>query len=221
MKTIALVLFVFLSLVSANSFAEDKSDRGAFYEMNSIVLTITERSLKLIDRADNGEHALKILKGGIPAISIKEAVAKMQASHGLFQKRAITFNPASNLLIEFEGRVANLIISHIARGRDGNYLALSVPDIYFSENMPVSIGGQEKIIKQLNISTDPSAGLLLQSRFSWSLLSDYWWFFQNKMDYDRKFKVQGLINYAEVKSEKGEIERLELVIMIIKINALP
>ena len=145
----------------------------------------------------------------------------MQASHGLFQEKSVMLSPASNLLIEFEGRVANLIISHICRGRDGNYLALSVPDIYFSENMPMSIDGQEKIIKQLIISTDPSVGLLLQSRFSWSLLSDYWWFLQNKIDYDRKFKVQGLINYAETKSENGEIERLELMIMIIKISALP
>ena len=29
----------------------------------------------------------------------------------------------------------------------------------------------------------------------------------------------GLINYAETKSENGEIERLELMIMIIKISA--
>lgn len=221
MKTIALAVSVFLSLISANSFAADDGARGAVYEMNGLVLTITERSLKLLDRADNGGHALKILKGEIPAISIKEAIEKMQASHGLFQEKSVMLSPASNLLIEFEGRVANLIISHICRGRDGNYLALSVPDIYFSENMPASIDGREKIIKQLNISTDPSVGLLLQSRFSWSLLSDYWWFLQNKMDYDRKFKVQGLINYAETKSENGEIERLELMIMIIKINALP
>ena len=218
---IVLFVFAFLSLINSSSFAEDNGARGTVYEMNGLVLTITERSLKLIDRADNGEHALKILKGGISTMSIREAVEKIQASHGLFQEKSVMLSPASNLLIEFEGRVANLIISHICRGRDGNYLALSVPDIYLSENIPVSIDGREKIIKQLIISTDPSVGLLLQTRFSWSLLSDYWWFLQNKMDYDRKFKVQGLINYAETKSENGEIERLELMIMIIKISALP
>ncbi|MEK7463150.1 MAG: hypothetical protein AAB621_02200 [Patescibacteria group bacterium] len=221
MKTIILAIFVFLSLISANSFAADDGTRGAVYEMNGLVLTITERSLKLLDRADDGKHASKILNGEIHAISIKEAIEKMQASHGLFHKKAITLSPTSNLLIEFEGRISDLIINHCCRGRDGNYLTLSVPNIYFSENLAIKINGQEKIIKQLNISTDPSVGLLLQTRFSWSLLSDYWWFLQNKMDYDRKFKVQGLINYAETKSENGEIERLELMIMIIKISALP
>ena len=98
MKTIALAVSVFLSLISANSFAADDGTRGAVYEMNGLVLTITERSLKLLDRADNGGHALKILKGEIPAISIKEAIAKMQASHGLFQEKSVMLSPASNFL---------------------------------------------------------------------------------------------------------------------------
>ena len=221
MKAIALAISIFLSLISAYPLAADNGARGAVYDLDNSVLTITKESLKLIDRADNGEHASKILKGEVPAISIKEAIEKIQASHDLFKEKIVVLNPASNLLVEFEGRVANVIMNHICRGKDGNYLALSVPDIYFSENLSVNINGQEKKIKQLIISTDPSNALLLQKKLLWGSVGEYWRFFLKQIDYDRKFKVQGLINYAEQRSEKGEIERLELMITIIKISALP
>ena len=130
-------------------------------------------------------------------------------------------SPASNLLIEFEGRIGNLLMSHICRGEGGNYLAISVPDISFSENFPINISGQEKVIKQLIIGTDPSTGLLLQKKLLRGSVTESWRFLLKQVDYDRKFKVQGLINYAEQKSEKNEIEKLELTIVIIKISPLP
>lgn len=228
---IVLAVSVFLSLVSADSFAQNKDSRGAAYNLDGSVLTITEASFKLIDRIGNGEHASMILEGKIPSISLKEAVEKIQASHDLFQEGSVMLSPASNLLIEFEGRIANLLITHICRGKSGNYLAISAPDIFFSENTPVNINGRKKIIKQLLVSTDPSAGLLLQKKLLGELDSDYWRFLLSQTDYDKKFKVQGLVNYAEQKSDpalkdeygasKNEIERLELMITIIKISPLP
>lgn len=174
-----------------------------------------------MDHTDNGEHALKILKGEIPAISIKEAAERIEASHDLFQEKIATFNPSSNLLIEFEGRVADMIVSHTCNGRDGVYLSLSIPNIYYAENMPISIDGQEKIIKELVISTDPSNALLLRNKLLWGAVGDYWGFFLKRIDKNNKFKVTGLINYAEQKSDKNEIEKLQLMITVIKISPLP
>jgi len=221
MKIIALAISVFLSLISANSFAKDDGTRGAVYDLDDSVLTITEKSLKQIDRADNGEHASKILKGEVPMISIREAAERIQASRDMFHEKVATFSPTSNLLIEFEGRVTDLVVSHICNGRDGKYLTLSIPNIYSSEDMPVSIDGKEKTIKQLIISTDPSNALLLRNKLLWGAVGDYWRFFLKRIDYDSKFKVTGLINYAGQRSEKNEIERLELMITIIKISTLP
>lgn len=220
MRIIALAISVCLSLISAISFAGDNGTRGAVYDMDNSVLTITEGSLKVLDRANNGEHASKILKGEIPVISIKEAIENIQASHDLFLEGSVMPSPASNLLVEFEGRVSDLIMSHICRGEGGNYLALSVPNIYTSENFSININGKEKVVKQLIISTDPSAALLLQKKLLWGSVGDYWRFFLKQIDYDKKFKVQGLINYAGQRSEKGEIERLELMILVIKISPL-
>jgi len=222
MKTIALAISVFLSLISADLLAADDGTRGAVYDLNGSTLSITKKSFyELIDRADNGEHASKILKGEIPAISIKEAVERIEASHDLFREKVATFGPTSNLLVEFEGRVANMIVSHICNGKDGKYLALSIPDIYYSEDLAISINGQEKIIKELMVSTDPSNALLLRNKLLWGTVGDYWRFFLKQIDKDNKFKVLGLINYAEQKSDKGEIERLQLMITVIKISPLP
>jgi len=218
---IVLFIFTFLSLISTNSFAADNGNRGAVYDLDKSVLTITEGSLKVIDRADSGEHALKILKGEISTMSIREAIEKIQASHDMFQDKVATFGPTSNLLIEFEGRVTDIVVSHICNGRDGKYLTLSIPNIYSSEDMPVNIDGREKIIKKLIISTDPSNALLLKKKLLWGATSDYWKFFLREIDYDNKFKVTGLVNYAGQKSENNEIERLELMITIIKISPLP
>jgi len=218
MRTVIFV-FVFLNLLNLKAFADDGT-RGAVYDMEKSVLTITEKSLKLLDRVDNGEHALKILKGEIPPISIKTAVEKIETSHNLFEEKSVMLSPASNLLVEFEGRVVNLIMSHVCRGNDGNYLTVSVPDIYFAENVSIKINGEEKVIKQLIVSTDPSTALLLQKKLLWGSVGDYWRFFLKQIDYDKKFKVQGLINFAEQKSDKKEIERLELMIVIIRISPL-
>ncbi len=209
-----------LGLFSTDSFAK-KDSRGAEYDLNGKVLSITETSFKLINRSNNGEHASMILKGKVPSMSIKDAIEKIQAAHDLFQEKSIMISPTSNLLIEFEGRISNLLMSHICRGEGGNYLAVSVPDIYFSENFPINISGQEVIIKQLIIGTDPSTGLLLQKKLLWGSVTEYWRFLLKQADYDRKFKIQGLINYAEQRSDKNEIEKLELTIVIIKINPLP
>lgn len=231
MKTITLVLFVFLSLISTDSFAKNKDSRGAEYELKGSVLSITEASFKQINRLNNGEHASMVISGKIPAISIKEAIEKIQASHDLFQEKSIMISPVSNLLVEFEGRIPKLTMSHICRGEGGNYLAISVPNIYFSENLSVNISGQEKMIKQVIIGTDPSTGLLLQKKLLWGSATEYWRFLLKQIDYDRKFKVQGLINYVEQKSDpalkdeygasKNEIEELELTIVIIKISPIP
>lgn len=221
MKAIALAISMFLSLVSTYSLAADDGTRGAVYKLNGSTLTIAEKSLKRLDRADNGEHALKILKGEIPIISIKKAVEKIEASHDLFREKVATFSPSSNLLIEFEGQVTDMIVSHICNGRDGVYLALSIPNIYYAENIPVNISGQEKIIKELMISTDPSNALLLRNKLLWGTVGDYWRFFLKRIDKNNKFKVLGLVNYAEQKSDKDEIERLQLMITVIKISPLP
>ncbi|MHB9019928.1 MAG: hypothetical protein ACYC3G_03620 [Minisyncoccota bacterium] len=221
MKIIALAILVFFSFISTNSFANNKDSRGAVYNLDGSVLTITETSFKQINRLNNGEHASMIVQGKIPIISIKEAVEKIQTSHDLFQEKSVMLSPASNLLIEFDGRITNLLMSHICRGENGNYLAVSIPDIYFTENLTINISGQEKIIKQLIISTDPSTGLLLQKKLLWGSVTDYWRFLLKQIDYDKKFKVQGLINYAEQRSENNEIEKLELTIIIIKISPLP
>lgn len=221
MKIIALAILVFFSLIPISSFANNKDSRGAIYDLNGSILTITETSFRQIDRLNNGEHASAIIKGRIPAISIKEAIEKIQASHDLFQERSVMLSPTSNLLIEFDGRIANLLMTHICRGENGNYLAVSIPDIYFTENLSVNISGQEKIIKQLIIGTDPSTGLLLQKKLLWGSVTEYWRFLLKQMDYDKKFKIQGLVNYAEQRSENNEIEKLELTIIIIKISPLP
>jgi hypothetical protein len=210
-----------LESASYNLWAQKNDTRGAVYNMNGSVLTITEPSLKMLDRLNDGVHATQILKGEIPAISIKEAVERIQASHDLFREGSITLSPASNLFIEFEGHISNLVITHICRGKDGNYLALYIPDIYYSENFSVKMDGDKKIIKQLVISTDPSTALLLQRKILEGPVGDYWHFFLEQMDYNKKFKVRGIINYAEQKSERGEIEKLELMIAIIQISPLP
>lgn len=221
MKIIVLTISAFLGLVPTNSFAKNSDSRGAAYELDKTVLTITESSFKQINRLNNGEHASMVIRGKIPVLSITEAIEKIQNSHDLFQERSVMISPASNLLVEFEGRISNLLMTHICRGEGGNYLAVSVPDIYFSENLSINISGQPKIIKQLLISTDPSTGLLLQKKLLWGSVTEYWRFLLKQVDYDKKFKVQGLINYAEQRSENNEIEKLELTIIVIKISPLP
>lgn len=214
-----MILLILFSL-NLRIFAEDGGTRGAVYDLNGSTLSITTKSLKMIDRLDDGNHAEKILNGKIPPIQIKEALERIQASHDLEKEKTAMFSPASNLLIEFEGRVANLVMTHICRGKDGNYLAVYVPDIYYAENVPVNINGQEKIIKQLMISTDPSNALLLQKKLFWGAVGDYWRFFLKQIDYDKKFKVLGLVNYAGQTSDKDGIQKLELMIVVIKISPI-
>lgn len=215
-----LVFAVFFNLLNLNVFAQKNDTRGAVYDLKNSVLTITESSLKQIDRVDNGKHALKILKGEIPTLTIKSAVEKILTSHNLFEEKSVMLSPASNLLVEFEGRVENLIMTHICRGNDGNYLAISVPDIYYSENFSVNIAGQERIINQLLVLTDPSTALLLQKKLLWGSVGDYWRFFLKQIDYDKKFKVRGLINFAGQKTVNDKIERLEIMIVLIDIRPI-
>ena len=222
MKIIALTFCCIISSAfPINTFAKDDGSRGAVYELHSSVLGITEDSFKLIDRADNGEHAHKIVEGEISTMAVKTAVEKILTDYNLYEEKLKTLSPNANLLIEFEGRVSNLLLSNICRGKDGNYLAVSVPDIYYAENFTVNIRGRETNIKQLVIGTDPSAGLVLQKKLLWGSVGEYLRFFLKRMDSDRKFKVQGLINYAEQTRNENEIEKLELVITVIKISITP
>ena len=87
--------------------------------------------------------------------------------------------------------------------------------------MPVTISGQEKIIKHFIISTDPSVALLLQKKILEGSVGAYWSFFLKQTDYDKKFKVRGIINYAEQGSDKSGIDKLELVLVIVQISPLP
>lgn len=192
--------------------------RGADYEFKGSTLEITEDSFKVIDRVDNGGHARKILNGEISALSIKSGLEKLYNLHNLFEENIVTPNPEQNLLIEFEGQISKIEIEHICNGRDGRYFALSAPEIYYAQNYSLKISTKEIIIKELIIGTDPSNGLMLEKDILNGYLSNYWRFFIAETGIERKVKIQGLINYAEQVSDKDNIERLELMITVIKIT---
>ncbi|MBU4348316.1 hypothetical protein KJ671_02325, partial [Patescibacteria group bacterium] len=235
MKLIILVIFCIASFLSTNCLAdptlperaspgragddeygikEFPSMRGADYNLEKSVLTITKTSLKLIDRFNKGEHATKLLKGGFPVLSVKFALENLYNSHNLVTNNEVGISLRENLLIEFEGEISNLMINHICRGKYGNYLSLSVPDIFFTTNFIINTIDGEKNIKNLIIRTDPSTGLLLQKELFRGTISNYWRFFLKRMDYDKKFKVQGLINFAEQDLVENEIESLVITIVI-------
>jgi hypothetical protein len=240
MKLIVLIFFCIASFpntsYSANPTLTDEygtrkfpAIRGAEYKLKKSVLTITEKSFKLINRTDNGEHATKLLKGKFPVLSIKFALEKLYNSHDLINHNKAGVGFGENLLIEFEGNISNLIISHICRGKHGNYLSLSIPDIFYAKNFTINTLDGEKNIKKLIIETDPSTGLLLQKKLLWGAVGNYWRFFLKRIDYDKKFKVQGLINFAEqdlnptLTDEYGtrEIKSLVVTIVIVKISPIP
>lgn len=231
MKNFIFVIWTGLILFNAGYlFAESSSTspttgsswtiRGADYEFEGAALKITERSLKLIDRADNGNHAKKILNGESPALSIRSGLEKLYSLRNLFEENNVTISPAQNLLIEFEGQISKLEIEHVCNGRDGKYFALSAPEIYYAQNYSVKISTNEMIIKELIIGTDPSEGLMLEKDILNGYLSNYWRFFMSHTDYSGKVKVQGLVNYAEQVSDKNSVEKLTLMITVIKITPI-
>ena len=222
MKLIVLVIFCMASFLSTNCLASSYPKiRGADYKLKKSVLTITEKSFKLINRTNNDKHATRLLKGEFPVLSIKFALEKLYNSHNLIKHNETGVGFGENLLIEFEGNVSNLIMSHICRGKHGNYLSLSIPDIFYAKNFTINTLDGKKNIKNLIIETDPSSGLLLQKKLLWGAVGDYWKFFLKRIDYDRKFKVQGLINFAEQELTENEIENLVITIVIIKISPIP